>query len=66
VRILTIISVLVGEYTDGSVGIAKAEQKSLSELDDFRYQDAVKLFSTQSPKRAMNHDDVKTLLEWKL
>ncbi|EFQ25552.1 uncharacterized protein GLRG_00696 [Colletotrichum graminicola M1.001] len=45
---------------------AKAGQKTLQELDQFRFVDAPALFSQDGPKRAMNHDDVKCLVDWKL
>ncbi|KAJ2988108.1 hypothetical protein NUW58_g4151 [Xylaria curta] len=44
----------------------KAGQLSLLELDDFRYTKAVEAFRSDKPKRQMNHDDVKTLVDWKL
>ncbi|KAK2046917.1 hypothetical protein LZ31DRAFT_180469 [Colletotrichum somersetense] len=45
---------------------AKAGQKTLRELDQFRYVEAPALFSQEEPKRAMNHEDVKCLVDWKL
>ncbi|ORY68604.1 uncharacterized protein BCR38DRAFT_423857 [Pseudomassariella vexata] len=45
---------------------SKLGQKSLAALDKFRYDEAISIFSSQTPKRAINHDDVKTLVEWKL
>ncbi|GKT43132.1 uncharacterized protein ColSpa_03313 [Colletotrichum spaethianum] len=45
---------------------AKAGQKTLQELDQFRFVDAPALFSQDDPKRAMEHDDVKLLVDWKL
>ncbi|KAK1595722.1 uncharacterized protein LY79DRAFT_667702 [Colletotrichum navitas] len=45
---------------------AKAGQKTLQELDQFRFVDAPALFSQDEPKRAMNHDDVECLVDWKL
>jgi hypothetical protein len=38
----------------------------MQELDQFRYVDAPVSFGLPKPKRAMNHEDVKTLVEWKL
>ncbi|KAH9906559.1 DUF1479-domain-containing protein [Xylariomycetidae sp. FL2044] len=49
-----------------SANPAKPAQKSLLDLDRFRYQDAVKEFSSPNPRRPMTHDDVKTLVYWKL
>ncbi|QYS97133.1 hypothetical protein H0G86_004368 [Trichoderma simmonsii] len=45
---------------------AKNGQKTLSELDQYRYVDAVDTFNLKKPKREMNLDDVKLLVEWKL
>ncbi|KAI0126454.1 hypothetical protein BJ170DRAFT_406488 [Xylariales sp. AK1849] len=45
---------------------SKPGQKTLSELDDIRFNEAVELFSLNKPRRAMKHDDVKVLVEWKL
>ncbi|KAI0380194.1 DUF1479-domain-containing protein [Hypomontagnella monticulosa] len=44
---------------------AKPGQKSLLELDHFRYHDAVTQFSDKA-KRPMTLDEVKTLVDWKL
>ncbi|KAI0473781.1 hypothetical protein GGR56DRAFT_550022 [Xylariaceae sp. FL0804] len=44
----------------------KPGEKSLLELDKFRYEDAVASFSSRRPQRRMTHDDVKALMEWKL
>ncbi|KAK6065916.1 DUF1479 domain protein [Seiridium cupressi] len=44
----------------------KAGQKTLLELDEFRYREALKLFGSESPEQAMNHDHVKELVDWKL
>ncbi|ETS81191.1 hypothetical protein PFICI_06193 [Pestalotiopsis fici W106-1] len=49
-----------------SISTTKAGQKTLSELDEFRYEKAPEQFRSQSPKRTMTHDDVKTLVDWKL
>ncbi|KXJ91242.1 hypothetical protein Micbo1qcDRAFT_204512 [Microdochium bolleyi] len=38
----------------------KPGAKTLLELDDFRYNEAVNAFSSPKPKRQMDHDDVKT------
>ncbi|OLN84310.1 hypothetical protein CCHL11_05957 [Colletotrichum chlorophyti] len=45
---------------------AKAGQKTLQELDYFRFVEAPALFSQDDPKRPMDHDDVKALVDWKL
>ncbi|OTA91183.1 hypothetical protein M434DRAFT_355243 [Hypoxylon sp. CO27-5] len=45
---------------------AKPGQKTLLELDRFRYHDAVSLFHIEYIKRPMKLDDVKTLVDWKL
>ncbi|KAK1975974.1 hypothetical protein LZ30DRAFT_330168 [Colletotrichum cereale] len=45
---------------------ARADQKTLQELDQFRFVEAPALFSQDGPKRAMNHNDVKSLVDWKL
>ncbi|KAF3802941.1 hypothetical protein GCG54_00000308 [Colletotrichum gloeosporioides] len=45
---------------------AKSGQKTLQELDQFRFVEAPALFSQEAPKRSMNHDDVKVLVDWKL
>ncbi|KAI1334369.1 DUF1479-domain-containing protein [Xylariaceae sp. FL0016] len=44
----------------------KPGQKTLSELDHFRFADAVASFRSRTPKRQMDHRDVLTLVEWKL
>ncbi|KAH6609294.1 hypothetical protein Trco_002640 [Trichoderma cornu-damae] len=45
---------------------AKSGQKTLSELDRYRYVDAAETFDLEKPRREMNLDDVKMLVEWKL
>ncbi|KAI3555896.1 hypothetical protein CABS03_10271 [Colletotrichum abscissum] len=45
---------------------AKPGQKTLKELDHFRFVEAPAQFSEYEPKRVMDHDDVKLLVEWKL
>ncbi|KAL7939575.1 hypothetical protein V8C35DRAFT_287036 [Trichoderma chlorosporum] len=45
---------------------AKDGQKTLSELDTYRYTTAVETFNLKKPKRDMDLDDVKLLVEWKL
>ncbi|KAI0874894.1 hypothetical protein GGS24DRAFT_516207 [Hypoxylon argillaceum] len=44
----------------------KTGQLSLLELDNYRYTIAVDVFQSSKPKRQMEHDDVKTLVDWKL
>ncbi|KAI0837602.1 DUF1479-domain-containing protein [Hypoxylon sp. FL0890] len=44
----------------------KPGQKTLPELDRFRYHDAVSQFHSEGTKRPMKLDDVKTLVDWKL
>ena len=36
------------------------------ELDRYRYVEAPECFDIDKPERAMEHDDVKALVEWKL
>ncbi|KAJ9130417.1 DUF1479 domain protein [Pleurostoma richardsiae] len=55
---------LIGRVSD-SKG-AKAGQKTLAELDKYRYEEAVQIFGSGDPKRLMGIDEVKTLVEWKL
>ncbi|XXH05491.1 hypothetical protein Hte_011921 [Hypoxylon texense] len=45
---------------------AKPGQKTLVELDQFRYRDAVDLFQSKNSKQQMKLDDVKALVDWKL
>ncbi|EON98563.1 hypothetical protein UCRPA7_5938 [Phaeoacremonium minimum UCRPA7] len=45
---------------------AKGGQKTLAELDRYRYVDAPQSFSLQSAGKVMGLDDVKSLVEWKL
>ncbi|KAI1762333.1 DUF1479-domain-containing protein [Hypoxylon sp. FL1150] len=45
---------------------AKLGQKTLVELDQFRYDDAVNQFQSKRPKRQIRLDDVKALVDWKL
>ncbi|GKT74468.1 DUF1479 domain protein [Colletotrichum tofieldiae] len=60
------ISSSKGEYLTPLPHVAKAGQKTLQELDHFRFVEAPALFSQENPKRAMDHDDVKLLVDWKL
>ncbi|CAJ2499973.1 Uu.00g028260.m01.CDS01 [Anthostomella pinea] len=44
----------------------KPGQKTLLELDAFRYEDAVARFRSRTPQARMTHEDVKVLVDWKL
>ncbi|KAI5917853.1 DUF1479-domain-containing protein [Camillea tinctor] len=44
----------------------KPGQKTLLELDKFRYGVAPACLQSEKPQRGMTHDDVKTLADWKL
>ncbi|KAI1435551.1 hypothetical protein GGR50DRAFT_317430 [Xylaria sp. CBS 124048] len=41
-------------------------QPSLLELDEFRYKEATETLRSDNPKRKISHQDVKTLVNWKL
>lgn len=56
----SLIQVANGEIT------AKDGQKTLQELDDYRYDEALSIFSIAKSQRSMDLDDVKVLVEWKL
>lgn len=45
---------------------AKSGQKTLAELDRYRYTDAPTLFALKKSSRPMQLQDVKDLVEWKL
>ncbi|KAK1828522.1 hypothetical protein QBC39DRAFT_393100 [Podospora conica] len=45
---------------------AKDGQKTLAELDEYRYGEAIDVFGAVAAKETMGLDDVKTLVEWKL
>ena len=45
---------------------AKQGQKTLAELDRYRYADAPQSFGLQNSSKSMGLEDVKTLVEWKL
>ncbi|POR32765.1 Uncharacterized protein TPAR_07039 [Tolypocladium paradoxum] len=45
---------------------AKPGQKTLQELDHYRYVDALEVFGSGKPQREMTRDDVELLVEWKL
>ncbi|KAI1127467.1 hypothetical protein F5Y10DRAFT_194177 [Nemania abortiva] len=44
----------------------KPGQSSLLQLDEYRYTIAIDAFQSDKPRRQMEHDDVKTLVDWKL
>lgn len=47
--------------------IAKPGQKTLAELDEYRYDEAVKAFGPEKAgTKSMGVDEVKILVEWKL
>ncbi|KOS18427.1 hypothetical protein ESCO_000304 [Escovopsis weberi] len=45
---------------------AKSGQKTLQELDEFRFVSAPKTFGGPAPKQSMKQQDVETLVRWKL
>ncbi|KAI1501155.1 hypothetical protein F5X99DRAFT_209838 [Biscogniauxia marginata] len=45
---------------------AKPGQKTLLELDKFRYGDALACFQSEKPRRGMTYNDMKMLVGWKL
>ncbi|KAH6900252.1 hypothetical protein B0T10DRAFT_21412 [Thelonectria olida] len=62
---------LLGQYPDVIKSISNAKgakdgQRTLQELDDYRYGEAVNMFAGGDPERSMDLDHVKTLVEWKL
>ncbi|KAI1749666.1 hypothetical protein F4782DRAFT_512733 [Xylaria castorea] len=62
---------LLSRYTSLITSISsekapKAGQPSLLELDEYRYEVAVEEFRSDKPRRKMEHDDVKKLVDWKL
>lgn len=52
--------------TQYAVDVAKPGQKPLTELDEYRYVEAVEKFGGQGSKSPMEIDDIKALVEWKL
>lgn len=46
--------------------VAKSGQKTLAQLDLYRYTEAPNHFSLKKPSRLMQLQDVKSLVEWKL
>jgi hypothetical protein len=46
--------------------IAKGGQRTLQELDNYRYKDALDAFNFSAKSRPMKLDDIKNLVEWKL
>ncbi|KAF5012077.1 hypothetical protein FDECE_1851 [Fusarium decemcellulare] len=63
-QLLTQYPSLIKEISDAKG--AKPGQKTLQELDDYRYNDALEVFSHGKQVRPMKLDDIKTLVEWKL
>ncbi|KAJ4237195.1 hypothetical protein NW759_000316 [Fusarium solani] len=62
---------LLGQYPAlikdiSSTKSAKPGQKTLEALDEYRYNDALDMFSPGKDTRPMKLDDIKTLVEWKL
>ncbi|KAF5646939.1 hypothetical protein F25303_5268 [Fusarium sp. NRRL 25303] len=45
---------------------AKGGQRTLQELDNYRYKDALDAFNSSAKSRPMKLDDIKNLVEWKL
>ncbi|OIW26104.1 hypothetical protein CONLIGDRAFT_656656 [Coniochaeta ligniaria NRRL 30616] len=61
----------LAKYEDCIVAISasrasKPGDKTLAELDKYRYGDAIANFSGDKPRKQMELDDVKTLVNWKL
>jgi len=46
--------------------VARGSERSLADLDRYRYEDATAAFGSGKPSRPMELDDVKTLVSWKL
>lgn len=59
------ISCSLNKVANGEI-TAKDGQKTLQELDDYRYDEALSMFSIAKSQRSMDLDDVKVLVEWKL
>ncbi|KAL6413648.1 hypothetical protein AUP68_03169 [Ilyonectria robusta] len=59
------ISCSLHKVANGEI-IAKDDQKTLQELDGYRYDEALSMFSIAKSQRSMDLDDVKVLVEWKL
>ncbi|KAF4955716.1 hypothetical protein FSARC_11777 [Fusarium sarcochroum] len=62
---------LLGQYaalikTVSDAKGVKDGQRTLEELDEYRYNDALDIFSSEGEVRPMKLDDIKTLVEWKL
>lgn len=54
-------------YRNGNELTAKSGQKTLAELDVYRYAEAPARFAAKKPgSGTMQLEDVKTLVEWKL
>jgi hypothetical protein len=46
--------------------VAKSGQRTLEDLDNYRYNDALDIFNSNRRVRPMALEDIKTLAEWKL
>lgn len=46
--------------------VAKNGQRTLEDLDNYRYNDALDIFDSNRRVRPMTLEDIKTLVEWKL
>lgn len=46
--------------------VAKSGQRTLEDLDNYRYNDALDIFNSNRRVRPMTLEDIKTLVEWKL
>lgn len=54
------------DLREANAPAAKPGQKTLVQLDHYRYTDAPTLFTLKKPSRPMRLEDVKNLVEWKL
>ncbi|KAF5019560.1 hypothetical protein F66182_8433 [Fusarium sp. NRRL 66182] len=48
------------------INVVKDGQKTLEQLDQYRYNDALHTFNSSKQAHPMNLDDIKMLVEWKL
>lgn len=66
-RVVSCSARLCKESLQANAPEAKPGQKTLAELDHYRYTDAPALFALNKPSpRLMQLQDVQTLVEWKL
>ncbi|CAM1504074.1 Fc.00g016650.m01.CDS01 [Cosmosporella sp. VM-42] len=63
-QLLSQYPALVKAISDSKGG--KNGQQTLQELDAYRYGEALEIFCAKKPQRAMELNDVKELVEWKL